>query len=170
MTLDPALINAWSSDRWLELKRQLAECVWCEGALLQHELPDRLYFAPEPTEFGIVYEILSSDIVEAISTGQTKTKLDRSYAISRLYLRRNAVLKKIVWLVATDLPSDVSPLREVASSLAVRSESISMLDKAILNSNAIDRVEAPGNVGGGGSGGGGGTRGGGPGNSSGVRG
>jgi hypothetical protein len=67
--------KGWSKERWIRIKEDLHDCVWVEGALLAHQDSDRIYFAPEPTQFGLIYEIRKSDIREALATGQRKSKL-----------------------------------------------------------------------------------------------
>lgn len=68
MEINEAFINSWSREKWLENKRKLADCVWCEGALMKHPMDGKIFLAPELTEYGLVYEIDLEDVVEVIST------------------------------------------------------------------------------------------------------
>jgi uncharacterized membrane protein YgcG len=165
----------WSKETWIANKERLSSCVWCEGALLLHSDAAMVYFAPEPTEFGVVYEIKRSGIVEILETGRVLAKLGNSYQIVRIYIRPEAVLIKMQWMLATEIPHDVAPLREAAKNLASETSSPPIADrlKAYSQRNGGGGGASPSpspSPGGGGGGGGSGSGGGSGGGASGVRG
>jgi hypothetical protein len=104
------LINTWSKDAWIEKKRKLADCVWLDGAILDHPDKTRIYIAPEPARIGLVYEVLLVDVVEVVKANITKEYLDQSYIISRIYLTKSAALARIEWMTAANIPGDVAAL------------------------------------------------------------
>jgi hypothetical protein len=105
----------WSKDRWIRIKEDLRDCVWVEGALLAHQGADCVYFAPEPTQFGLIYEIHRSDIKEALPTGQTRSKLGDDYEIVRVYVHKDAILVRMEWCLASTLPAVMRTLRQEAT-------------------------------------------------------
>lgn len=100
------LINDWSAKDWIAKKKKLSDCVWITGAILKHELDGLIYIAPAPTVYGVIFEFELSSIVEVVETGQISSFLDKEYIISRIYLNKKSIGKKISWCIANDLPAD----------------------------------------------------------------
>jgi len=98
-------------------------------ALLHHPDNALIFIAPEPTEYGIVYEVRVEDIVEMIGTEQQKAKLDRSYRMSRVYIKRNAVVVRQQWMLAIELPDDIQVLVRGAATLATEKSSAALVDR-----------------------------------------
>ena len=185
-------INTWSKDKWIAKKDLLKNCVWCEGALLEHEDEEYVYFAPFPTEIGALYELKQKDIVDCAETGRTIKKIDTEYREVRIYIKSDLVLVKIEWRLGRHIPDDIKRYQEVAdgrSKLVAESaqtEKLTNLDTSYVSSiidrrlrGAISRQSDPTDPnpgtdppsGGGGNGDGGGSGGGGGGDGvSGVRG
>lgn len=139
-----SLSNTWSVDAWLEKKRKLADTVWLEGALLSHSAGDRIYIAPAPTAFGIVYELQVSDIVEVVDTGRQAKHLDQVYVISRAYLKKDAVALRLQWMLAAEIPSEAHDLSEEAGTILQRVAFGSMLDQTTGPQVTNRRAEHPG--------------------------
>ncbi len=158
MEVPQELIHDWSREKWLEKKRKLAECVWFEAALLRHPDSDMIYAAPEPTQYGVVYELRAADVVEVVRTDRQKAKLDQVYEIARVYVKRDAVVIRQQWMVAVELPNDCRSLSTNLEELERQTTSEALVDRggAIV---PLKHMNGGGSEGGGkkGDGGGGGS-------------
>jgi hypothetical protein len=124
------LINDWSKEKWIAKKDLLKDAVWCEGALLTHEDKNRLYLAPAPTEFGLMYDITKSDIIEVVTTGRVERKLDMNVTISRCYIKKDAIVVRTSWMLASEIPAEAYELSKHTPTLSTAVASAAQTDLA----------------------------------------
>lgn len=108
------LTNSWSREVWLKRKEALADSVWITGAILPHGDADKIYVAPAPTIYAVLYEIKKSDLLEVLPSEKLARFLGAEYKLARIYLPRTAIVLKIVCLVASELPDETVVMREYA--------------------------------------------------------
>jgi hypothetical protein len=130
-----------------------SNCVWFEGAILQHNTGDRIYAAPAPTSFGVIYDIRKEDIVEIVETGNKNRHLDRVYRLVRVYLKRETVLLRCQWMTAPEIPPDVDAMHAATPDYHAKGSDGSMVDRASHAKSLLDEEGGgggePGQIGGG---------------------
>jgi uncharacterized membrane protein YgcG len=120
----------WDAEAWIARKDRLKDCVWVDGTLLQHTRSDRVFFAPEPTDISVIYQLDKVSVVEAELTGRVVKKLGAEFAIVRLFIKRDAVLVKYDWCLAADLPKYLETLRKRAEKSQAAVSGHSLVDRA----------------------------------------
>ena len=96
--------------------------------MLAHPDPQFVYFAPEPTEYGIIYEVKRELLVEVLETGRVQEKLSSRYSIVRIYLHPSSVIVKMQWMLAAELPSDARTMHESVATLCQQKSSAPIAD------------------------------------------
>lgn len=102
-TIDEHLLK-WKKQDWLARKRKETGCIWVECALLEHEDKTKVYLAPEPDRWSIIFEVDRAELVNVLPTGKVMKYLGNSFSIVRVFIKEETTLIQLRTTFAWEVP------------------------------------------------------------------
>jgi hypothetical protein len=127
--------NNYDADEILAFKHRVRDCVWFDGAILKHQDPGKIFFAPEPN-YGVRFELHKSDVVELLPNGTSAAHLGETFTLVKLFLPKNALVTRISHHFAFHLLPYVEELRAVARHKRSQTEGQPFTDLRTAQSSA----------------------------------